>query len=160
MIGGHSRASSTRTAASCCHSFCRPLNAAPSRPSIPTRATFEATSTWRGMVSVKVSIAISSTRCPASSAAFERRSIRISRAWPTSGTAGWESPSTIPTTTRHFSNAATRLARLVRRRSCCGTFPATTTASTRISTAISHSRSRSRLSSRSPAWTSQVASLS
>ena len=38
--------------------------------------------------------------------------------------------------------------------------PATTTASTRISTAISHSRSRSRFSSRSPAWTSQVASLS
>ena len=44
MTGRRSQASSTTTAAPSCRSSSRPRNAAPLRPSIPTRATSEATS--------------------------------------------------------------------------------------------------------------------
>ena len=97
---------------------------------------------------------------PGSSMACERRSIRVSQAWPTNGTAGWESTSAIPTTMRHSSNDATPPVRRAQRRFCCNMSRVTSTASIRISMAISHSRSRSRFSSPSPARTSQVASSS
>ena len=71
-------------------------------------------------------------------------------AWPTHGTAGWESPSATRTTTRRSSNDATPPVRRARRRCCCSMSRVTSTASTRISMAISHSRSRSRRFSRSP----------
>jgi hypothetical protein len=57
MTGRRALANLIPTAAPCCRSSSCPRNAAPSRRSIPTKADFEATSTWRGTASAGASIA-------------------------------------------------------------------------------------------------------
>lgn len=95
-----------------------------------------------------------------SSMAYARRSIPTSQVSPTSGTAGWESTTAIPTTTPRSSSDAMTPAKRVQRRFSYSMFLETSIASTRISTAISYSPSRSRFSYRSPARTSEVVSSS
>ncbi len=77
---------------------------------------------------------------------------------PIAGTTRWASTCAIPTSTQPISTAATQPGRPSRRRSCCGTARATTTACTRTSTASMSSRCRWRSCCRSRGGTSRAAS--